>query len=390
MSLGKQITKYRKQYNLTQEKLADILNVSRQTIARWEGDMSVPDITKINKMCELFNVSIDELLETKLEDENINNQQIVSLIESINKSTIKMNRQHYLMMVMSIIIVGAMVILISLYSFLNNERNQLKIKGIESQMNDLTYQMQSQQEILTDLMSSLERFNDDTLVKDYRISFSDMNDTSTNIQIKTWLSSYKEDASVYFNIEDVEGRQYVLDAHLENDYFICNPYTIDNKDIRKVSIVLNSNGELVQDTIIKDLDTTSYTRFNDLYIYFDELNMGANIENYSTTIVVDDSNSSLNENIETTLSIKEVKFKLIVNDRLVYDNKMQTVNDDFGYNKRFEIKDFTYPLKKTDKIQIEITIEDSTGKKHSFISDECFMRYGQINMNDVYFSKIEE
>lgn len=53
---------------LTQEDLADSLNVTRQTIAKWEKGEAVPDIFALKKMCEMYQVSIDDLLESDKKD----------------------------------------------------------------------------------------------------------------------------------------------------------------------------------------------------------------------------------------------------------------------------------------------------------------------------------
>ncbi len=53
---------------LTQEDLADSLNVTRQTIAKWEKGEAVPDIFTLKKMCEMYQVSIDDLLESDKKD----------------------------------------------------------------------------------------------------------------------------------------------------------------------------------------------------------------------------------------------------------------------------------------------------------------------------------
>ena len=47
---------------LTQEQVAEDLNVSRQTISNWENGKSLPDIVSIIRMSELYDLSLDELL----------------------------------------------------------------------------------------------------------------------------------------------------------------------------------------------------------------------------------------------------------------------------------------------------------------------------------------
>ena len=62
MTIGEQIQSLRIKNRFTQERLAEILDVSRQSISKWELGQSVPELDKIIKMADLFNVSTDVLL----------------------------------------------------------------------------------------------------------------------------------------------------------------------------------------------------------------------------------------------------------------------------------------------------------------------------------------
>lgn len=62
MSLGEKIQFYRKQKNLSQEQLGEMLFVSRQTVSQWEKDQTTPTIDNLLKLKEIFGVSVDELL----------------------------------------------------------------------------------------------------------------------------------------------------------------------------------------------------------------------------------------------------------------------------------------------------------------------------------------
>ncbi len=62
MELGKQIKFYRERIGLSQEKLAEKIYVSRQSISNWENERSYPDIHNILQLSVLFNVSLDELV----------------------------------------------------------------------------------------------------------------------------------------------------------------------------------------------------------------------------------------------------------------------------------------------------------------------------------------
>ncbi len=62
MTIGERLLKLRKERNLSQEELANVLDVSRQTISKWETDQSTPDFDKIIPLCEYFGITSDELL----------------------------------------------------------------------------------------------------------------------------------------------------------------------------------------------------------------------------------------------------------------------------------------------------------------------------------------
>ena len=62
MTLGEKLSRLRKEYNYTQEQLADVLGVSRQSISKWESDIEYPETDKLVKMGKLFECSMDYLL----------------------------------------------------------------------------------------------------------------------------------------------------------------------------------------------------------------------------------------------------------------------------------------------------------------------------------------
>lgn len=71
MNVGEKILQLRKKMGLSQEELAEKLNVTRQTISKWETNQSSPDFEKIVPLCDLFEITTDELLRGK--SENIKN-----------------------------------------------------------------------------------------------------------------------------------------------------------------------------------------------------------------------------------------------------------------------------------------------------------------------------
>ena len=70
MTLGEKIAKQRKELNYTQEQLADILSVSRQSISKWESDIAYPETDKLIELGKLFDCSMDYLLKEDVTEKN--------------------------------------------------------------------------------------------------------------------------------------------------------------------------------------------------------------------------------------------------------------------------------------------------------------------------------
>ena len=62
MEIGTKLKSARKKCGLTQEKAAEAVGVSRQTISNWENEKSYPDIVSVIRLSSLYSVSLDELL----------------------------------------------------------------------------------------------------------------------------------------------------------------------------------------------------------------------------------------------------------------------------------------------------------------------------------------
>ncbi len=62
MKLGEKIYIYRSRKELSQGDLAELLGVSRQSVSKWETDVSVPELDKLVKLCEVFGITLDELV----------------------------------------------------------------------------------------------------------------------------------------------------------------------------------------------------------------------------------------------------------------------------------------------------------------------------------------
>lgn len=61
MTLGEKLQSLRKENMLSQEKVAELVGVSRQAVSKWETNLSNPDTKNLIRLSEIFNVSVDEI-----------------------------------------------------------------------------------------------------------------------------------------------------------------------------------------------------------------------------------------------------------------------------------------------------------------------------------------
>lgn len=74
MNLADNIKKIRKEHNLSQEQFAEKLNVSRQSVSKWESGLAYPEMDKVLQICKMFNINIDELFNQDIKEVNNNKQ----------------------------------------------------------------------------------------------------------------------------------------------------------------------------------------------------------------------------------------------------------------------------------------------------------------------------
>ena len=112
--IGNFIMTERKAKNLTQAKLAEKLFVSEKTISKWEKGNGIPDTSILPKICEIFNVSINELLSGErlvVESKQNNEQLLLNMAKELEqKNKIIWNSMWILMSVCIVAFFGAFLL----------------------------------------------------------------------------------------------------------------------------------------------------------------------------------------------------------------------------------------------------------------------------------------
>ena len=110
MNIGKRIQELRKKNNLTQEELAERVDVARQTISKWELEETSPDLNQINKIADAFNISIDEFINSNVKSGNKKDKNTFVKILSIILKVIIGILSYGLIISLSVFIIACLMV----------------------------------------------------------------------------------------------------------------------------------------------------------------------------------------------------------------------------------------------------------------------------------------
>lgn len=108
MTLGQKIFELRNKQKMSQGDLAEKLNVSRQSISKWETDASVPELDKLIMLSDLFSITMDELVRDELPEKHTDEEK--ESTEKRSPQTVVINKQMSTQKIIGFILLGAGII----------------------------------------------------------------------------------------------------------------------------------------------------------------------------------------------------------------------------------------------------------------------------------------
>ena len=119
MDFNNRLYQLRKQKGLSQEELANRLNVSRQTVSKWEVGDSTPDMEKLIAMSDLFDVSLDRLVMGKEDEEKPPISAKSEFATVLNEKVLTSNNKKKAKRILKIVgIIAAAILLIDVISMI--------------------------------------------------------------------------------------------------------------------------------------------------------------------------------------------------------------------------------------------------------------------------------
>ena len=103
MTLGERLLEYRNRVGLSQEKLAEKVGVTRQTVSKWETNQSTPDFDKIIPLCEILGITTEELIKGEKKEKDVKLSEIKQEKEKAEKEYMqKRNKKKAIVLSISI------------------------------------------------------------------------------------------------------------------------------------------------------------------------------------------------------------------------------------------------------------------------------------------------
>lgn len=283
--LGENLYKFRKEKGISQEELANKINVSRQAVYKWETGERIPDITNLNALCMEFDKSIEDFIEGAeylVKTENIStNEEVVkedkkSLEGKNNSKKLKKILKSILIIVFLIYILSVIIKAI-FFTVMFTKLEQHK------GANNYMYQVRKGGNSLS---------IDDNYIVEYKEGVQrilDLNNDDTVIEIWSYYKSANEKASYrieaskrYKDLEEWEYSYYYVEGF--NYYKEDSPYELASKIVKEnynIINVLNPFYILKFDLKNKDLIFEAYDKepkfANQVYIknvYYIDLETG--------------------------------------------------------------------------------------------------------------------
>lgn len=214
MKFSENLRRLRKERGYSQEYLAERLNVTRQTISKWENATAMPDLKKITETAELFGVSMDELLgieagfKVDTARTEYNNQYHDLKISQQEKKT---NNLIIIVVILSVLLVASAFFIAVLTA--NQSRMfsslQSEISALRTQYSSIT-------------INNTDDYDDTSYCYDANaavVGYNKDNPKLVDIELTYQPDSYPKDAEIYFIVNDKDNGTRRVDAENKNNIF---------------------------------------------------------------------------------------------------------------------------------------------------------------------------
>lgn len=363
MKFDENLRAFRKQKEFSQEYLAEKMNVSRQTISKWENGTAMPDLKKLTDLASLFDVSMDELLGTSAPDyktSESDNTELENLKQAFDEYKIRNKKTTIIFGVVSTALVVALIV--ATVNLSNSVANlQSRVNSLPS--GQVIYQNDSDDDgsILSDVdcyVSKVDRDNPDKVEMTFTYA----------------PKTYVKGTSVKFVVTDAlksTDPQTTFEAELSGNSF-CAVIPIKMSGSNMVNVSVDDGTNVTSEQM--DIDWVGeYYAFTNQVQNYDIDSTGT-----SERIIFDENTVQWEENTECPKITKAYLEAEDENGKIVYSKKCKILLSDSVYSVDAESFDSAV---KISAVYIKLTDEYGT---------ECRMKCAYLYNNTDGFDSTAE
>lgn len=334
MTLGQRIAARRKLSGFSQEILAEKLNVTRQSVSKWESDVSIPDIDKLIVLSKLFECSIGWLLGMEIataQQPGFSDDQLNTIEKLIARYHPPRKHRPWKILASATFFIA----IIALSAYLGNQIILLNAKNDEAvnhiyalsiDNKNLKNQLDEINELLT------EQLNQQQLLTDFFRVQANTDEESKNISSVLYMRPkvYQEDNEAFLSIENPTTGYYTKIAckwDHANQLYIAN-FTVPAQDGYKISfLIVNDYGYQEENLLLRD---PSFAMLG-TYCTFHLDPAGPQYQQMKqekATVVSQDKMAGYSFNLpiytphifaKTAVAYKEISIKMVKNDVVIWE-----------------------------------------------------------------------
>lgn len=222
MSIGKKLLSLRQQKGLSQQELADYLHVSRQTVSKWESDLSLPDMKMSLTIAEFYEITITELL--GIEEETTENT-LKQLYERTNIVFDNMQKEYKKGRFLDLCVIALCILSLTVSLVLLTKSKNQKQEII----NNNYYENNVVSEPINIPKVTVDKYHIDTMIGDVNITFTE--------------DLLESDASAYIYLRDSDNNEYKYPMTLTNSLVFEYIGQIKLKTYEESAVVLENSGK---------------------------------------------------------------------------------------------------------------------------------------------------
>lgn len=241
MKFNEKLIELRRKEGLSQEELGYKLNVTRQTVSKWELGQTTPEMDKLVEIGKIFNISVDELVnDSKIH--NLTDTIPITEQESKNKDTIKKGgREKSIKIILIVALIVVIVVLImKSCDFLGNKWREMQEKNSEEKQKNT----EQQDKIFDSIFNIFDNITNET------------DDEESDMEKEIKINTFNLFLESYSGTRKGERVKSLID----------NIITSNKKESKKITVIYNEN-EIQDETEMKKLKQ-KFETFTDYEVSF--------------------------------------------------------------------------------------------------------------------------